>query len=111
MTGSIHHLDSAFLLVPMPGPGDLVADRDAGPVEAVDGIEESGPSLITNYDAGTPTGYGAGYRAHLRSLKPGAVIFRACSGPSALLPMPPAGAATDRFLLAIPASYPARCLP
>jgi endoglucanase len=28
----------------------------------------SGPSLITNYD-GTPTGYGAGYRAHLRALK------------------------------------------
>jgi endoglucanase len=27
----------------------------------------SGPSLITSY-AGTPTGYGAGYRAHLRSL-------------------------------------------
>jgi hypothetical protein len=26
-----------------------------------------GPSLITSYD-GTPTGYGAGYRAHLRSL-------------------------------------------
>jgi endoglucanase len=28
----------------------------------------SGPSLITNY-GGTPTGYGAGYRSHLRSLK------------------------------------------
>jgi endoglucanase len=28
----------------------------------------AGPSLITSYD-GTPTGYGAGYRAHLRSLK------------------------------------------
>ncbi len=28
----------------------------------------SGPSLITSY-AGTPTPYGAGYRAHLRSLR------------------------------------------
>jgi endoglucanase len=28
----------------------------------------SGPSLITSYN-GTPTGYGAGYRAHLRRLK------------------------------------------
>jgi endoglucanase len=28
----------------------------------------AGPSLITNYD-GSPTGYGAGYRAHLRALK------------------------------------------
>lgn len=28
----------------------------------------AGPSLITNY-GGTPTGYGAGYRSHLRSLK------------------------------------------
>jgi endoglucanase len=28
----------------------------------------SGPSLITSYN-GTPTGYGAGYRAHIRTLK------------------------------------------
>jgi len=28
----------------------------------------SGPSLITSYD-GTPTPYGAGFRAHLRSLR------------------------------------------
>jgi endoglucanase len=28
----------------------------------------AGPSLITSY-AGTPTRYGAGYRAHLRSLR------------------------------------------
>jgi hypothetical protein len=28
----------------------------------------AGPSLITSYD-GSPTGYGAGYRAHLRTLK------------------------------------------
>jgi hypothetical protein len=27
-----------------------------------------GPGLITSY-AGTPTGYGRGYRAHLRSLR------------------------------------------
>lgn len=40
VSGGVHHLDGALLGAPVPGPADPVANRDGGPVEAVEGAEQ-----------------------------------------------------------------------
>ncbi|MGH3768125.1 MAG: hypothetical protein ACRDTX_23755 [Pseudonocardiaceae bacterium] len=39
VVGCVDDLDGASLAAPMPGLGDLVTDRDGGPVQGVEGGE------------------------------------------------------------------------